>query len=116
MPNKWSRAQRKTDTGELAATGTVIANAAALVKQFTTVTGADDAKGVQLPAPAAATVGQEWIVYNETATCGLLIYPHSTGTINDGSANASITIEGKTAARFISFDTTNWVAQFTANA
>lgn len=116
MPSRTSRFRRHTDRGTIAAAGTVIANATAIANQFTKVTGADDTKGVVLPTPVTATLGDEYLVYQNEATAGLKVYPHVGGTINDGSANAAIVQEGKTLARFIAYDTTNWTAQFTANA
>lgn len=78
-----------------------------------TVTGADGTKGVVLPVPAAGDVVR---VYSATATNGLKVYPHSGGDINDGSADAAVTIEGKTMAIFESVDGTTWAAMFTANS
>jgi len=98
----------------LAAAGSVIANAAAVTGRFHTVSAADDAKGVVLPSTASA--GDEFLIYNENATQGLLVYPPVNGTINGGSANAAVTQEGKTLGRYIRANTTNWCAAFTANA
>lgn len=116
MPSRTSRFRRHTDRGTIAAAGSAIGNATAIVNQFQTVTGADDTKGVILPTPTAATLGDEYIVYSSQATNGLKVFPHVNGTINDGSANAAVVIEGKSAARFVAYDTTNWVAIYTANA
>ena len=98
----------------LAATGTVIGNAAAITARFSVVTGANDSAGVLLPSTAA--VGDEYLVYSSTATSGLKVYPPVNSDINDGSANAAVAIEGKTLARFIRIDGTTWAAQFTANS
>ncbi len=97
----------------VAAAGTVIANAAAVSVGFTVVTGANDAKGVILPAAGPGKVCE---VYSSQATNGLLIYPPVNGTINDGSANSSINIEGKSLARFVGTSSSNWAAIFTTNA
>jgi hypothetical protein len=106
--NRWKLAE------SLAATGTVIANAAAITKTFTTVTGNDDAKGVVLPS--APIIGTTYLVYAEAATSGLLVYPPVNGTINGGSANAAVTMEGKTMGMFIATNSTNYAAMFTANS
>lgn len=98
----------------LAAAGTVIGNATAVVARFSTVSGADDAKGVILPS--GASIGDEYLLYNEHATAGLKVYPPVNGDINDGSANAAVVQEGKTLGRYINMDGTTWAAQFTANA
>ena len=97
----------------LAAAGSAIGNAAAIASRFTVVTGADNAKGVILPSTASP--GDEYVIYSSVASNGLLVYPHSTGDINDGSGNASVAMEGKSVGRFIMLDGTTWVGMFTAN-
>ncbi len=97
----------------VAATGSVIGNAAALSAGFQVVTGADDTKGVVLPAAAPGKVVE---VYSSQATNGLKVYPPVNGTVNDGSANTAVTIEGKSLARFIGTSATNWAASFVTNA
>ena len=98
----------------LAALGTVIANAAPIVSRLTKVTGADDAKGVILPATAAP--GDEFLIYSNAATAGLKVWPHVNGTINDGAANAAVVQEGKSLGRYINMDGTNWASSFVLNA
>lgn len=102
-------------TGEnVAAAGTVIANATALGGVgLSVVSGANDAAGVILPA---ASRGAVKYVYSSQATNGLKIYPPVNGTINGGSANAAINIEGLTVAQFIGTSGTNWASAFTVNA
>jgi hypothetical protein len=107
------RGDRLRTPGSLAAAGSVIGNAGAIVDMVTTVTGADDTKGVVLPTP---TAGQVAVIYSSTATSGLKVYPHVGGTINDGSANAAVVLEGKSMGLFIATSTTNWGAIFTANS
>lgn len=102
-----------TDTATLAATGTVIGNAAAITHTITTVTGADDAKGVVLPATVAGSV---FLVYSSQATNGLKCYPPINSTINDGSANAAIVVEGKSLSIFVATSATNYASIFTVNA
>jgi hypothetical protein len=100
-------------TGAVTPAGTDHTNGGTLIYTVNVVTGADNTKGVVLPVPAAA--GQIAIVYSATATNGLKVYPGLAGTINGGSANAAVTIEGKTAAICVSTDTANWAVVFTAN-
>jgi hypothetical protein len=90
-----------------------LAGAAALTDPFTYVTASDGSKGVRLPAPSQA--GVLMFVYDSVATSGLKIYPNSGGTINGGSTDAAITIEGKTLAICIAQTTLNWAVIFTAN-
>lgn len=96
----------------LAATGTDQSTAAAIATQVVNVTGADGTVAVRLPA---ATAGAVYVVYNSVATNGLPVFPATSGTINGGSANAAVTIEGKTLAVFVGSDSTNWGAIYTAN-
>lgn len=105
--------EKTTDVAIVAATGTVIANAAAITNAVTIVTGADDAKGVILPT---AVAGKQLEIYQNAATAGLKIYPPVNGTINDGTANTAIVIEGKSLARFRAINSTNWAAQYTVNS
>lgn len=70
----------------VAATGAVIANAAALTTGFTLVSGADNTVGVQIPVMAA---GEECIVYSNAAGKVLKIYPQVGGQINEGGANTA---------------------------
>lgn len=76
------------------------------------VSAADGTKGVILPVGVAGDVVR---VYSSVATNGLKIYPPTGGDINDGTANAAITIEGKTFALLECLDGTTWAAVFTAN-
>lgn len=100
------------DVATVAAAGSAQGDAAALTAGVNVVTGADATKGVILPA---AVAGLTIEVYNAVAANGLKVYPATGDDINDGSANAAVTIEGKTLARFVALDTSTWAAQFTAD-
>ena len=98
----------------VAAAGSAQGSAAALTAGATNVvSAADGTKGVILPAAVAGLYVE---VYSSVATHGLPIYPATGDDINDGSANAAITIEGKTLAILRAIDTSTWVATFTANS
>jgi len=100
-------------TVSVAATGSAQGSAAALTNNSNNnVTAGDGTKAVVLPTGIA---GDVVIVYHSVATVGLPIFPATGGTINGGSANASITIEGKTQAILVNTDGTNWAATFTVN-
>ena len=99
--------------GSVAAAGSGQSTAAALTYTVNNVTDGNGTKAVILPAPKAA--GQTVYVYHSEATVGLPVYPHSGGTINGGSANAAVTIEGKSLAIFTAATTTNWTATYVAN-
>lgn len=101
------------NVASVAATGSEQGDAAALTAGINTVSAADATKGVILPAAKAGLVVQ---VYNEHATNGLKVYPATGDDINDGSANAAVTMEGKGLARFVGLDTTTWAASYVVNA
>lgn len=104
------------EDGDVAATGNSQGTAAALSFVVNNVTAADGTKGVILPSNPGTTCSRFVVVYNSVATNGLPVYPPSSGTINGGTANAAVTIEGKTLALFMSTDGTNWGAIYTANS
>jgi len=87
------------DVGTLAAAGTgVVADAAQIVDQTTYISASDNTKAVKLPA--APVVGAEYDIFNTVASKNLPVFPLPTGAaINGGTANASITIYGKTGLR-----------------
>lgn len=101
------------NVASVAATGSAQGDAAALTAGINTVSAADATKGVILPAAKAGLVVQ---VYNEHATNGLKVYPATGDDINDGSADAAVTMEGKGLARFVGLDTTTWAASYVVNA
>lgn len=96
-----------------AAAGSDQAGATLLPSAGASVSAADGTKGVRLIEPSAGRVA---LVYNEHATAGLKVYPHTGGDINDGSTNAAVTIEGKTLALFWALDATTWAAIYTVNS
>lgn len=97
----------------VAAAGTNQATGGALaVNALNNVTAGDGTKTVVLPIGVAGDVVH---VYHAVATVGLPVYPGSGGTINGGSGDAAVTIEGKTLAIFENINGTNWAAIFTAN-
>lgn len=104
------RGGRFTQANSVAAAGTNQATAKVVSQLPVEVTGADGTKGIVLPLPS---LGEFGMVYNAVATLGLKIYPPTGCTINGGTPNASITIEGKTVATFFGTSTTNWGVQFT---
>jgi len=100
------------DAKAVTAAGSTQADAAALTGVLNVVAGADGTKGVVLPT---AALGMPVIVYSSVATNGLKIYPAADDAINGGTADAAITIEGKTMALLIPTAVDNWGAIFTAN-
>jgi len=90
----------------VAAAGANQGNAAQLAGGFTLVSGADDAKGVKLPAAAA---GRIVIIKNNTSAKNLLVYPATSDKINGGTATTgSLTMAGLTAAMFVAYDDVDW--------
>lgn len=101
------------NVASVAAAGTNQATAAALTGTINVVTGASGSNGVILPV---AKPGMVVIVYSSAATNGLPVFPATGGTINNGTANAAVTIKARTFAMFVATSSTNWTASFTANA
>jgi len=99
----------------IAAAGSAIANATAISTGtgLAVVTGADDTKGVVLPA---AYPGKVVRIYNNQATNGLKVYAPVNSAINGGSANSAVVIEGKTLAEFVGTNATNYAGSYTANS
>jgi hypothetical protein len=73
----------------LAATGTVIGNAAAIIAQANAVTGATNT-GVQLPTIASGKVKP--IFVRSDPSNAILVYPAVNCTIDGGSANAAVSL------------------------
>lgn len=88
----------------LAATGTVQADAAQLIAGFNYVTGADDAKGVKLPGAKKGLA----VIIKVGPGADLKVWPATGDAINDGSANASITVVDDVCFMLVAKDTTNW--------
>lgn len=89
--------------GTLAAAGSAYSNCGDITKRLTYVTASDDAKGVCLPTP---TIGYTYDIYNTVASKNLIVYPVTGGTINGGSANAAVTIYGKSGLRCLATSAT----------
>lgn len=69
------------------------------------VTGASGTNGVRLPVGVAGDIVR---VYSSAATNAILVYPPTGGTINAGSANASLSVAARKPAVFECLDGTNW--------
>jgi hypothetical protein len=72
------------------------------------VTGADNTKGVRLPALADVSVGQLVLVCNNLSNKTLEIYPASGDAINVLSDNGALTVAADTITLFIRMDDAEW--------
>ena len=88
----------------VAAAGSAQGDAAALSAGFNYVTGADDAKGVKLPAAVAGTV----VIIKVGPGADLKVYPNTGDKVNDGLANAAITVVDDVCFMVIAKDATDW--------
>jgi hypothetical protein len=88
----------------VAATGTVQGDAAAITTGFTLVTGADDAKGVKLPAAAAGLM----CIIKVGDGADLKVYPDTGDAINAIAANSPITVVDDVCFALIALDGTTW--------
>lgn len=91
---------------DVAATGSVLADAAQLSTGFTVVTGADGTKGVKLPAtPTAGSI----VIIKGTTAGVLKVWPDAAATINAVAANGAISLaSGAIPAIFIAKSATQW--------
>lgn len=94
----------------LAATGSVIGDAAQITQPAPAIvhgTGSDGTKGIKLPR---AVKGKMYFVKNSDAANQVLkVYPFDTNdAINALTAGDPISMGAKTAAIFISFNSTTW--------
>jgi predicted RecA/RadA family phage recombinase len=88
----------------VAAAGSVQGDAAALSEGFNLVTGADDAKGVVLPA---AVAGMR-VIIKVGDGADLKVWPASGDAINALSANSAMTVVDDVCFELIAFDATTW--------
>lgn len=91
---------------DVAAAGSVLADAAQLSSGFSVVTGADGTKGVKLPAtPAAGTL----VIIKGTTSAVLKVWPDAAATINAIGSNGAMSLaSGLIPAIFIAKSTTQW--------
>lgn len=93
-------------TSAVTAAGSAQGDAAALADGLNVVAGADDAKGVILPA---ATAGRVVLVKSTVADKILKIYPATGDAINALSANGALSLaSGPTPVILVAYDTTTW--------
>lgn len=91
-----------TSNETLAAAGTTQATATAITKQITQISNNTAANGVILPIPLA--VGQTFKIFPQLATNAPKVYPPLGGSINAGTANASVAITAQKEADFAALD------------
>lgn len=92
------------NTTAVTAAGSAQGSAAALSEGVNIVDGADGTKGVILPP---AYPGKGVIVINNVSA-NLKVYPNTDDKINDGSANAALTMGNLTSAAFHAEDEVDW--------
>lgn len=91
---------------DVAAAGSVLADAAQLSSGFTVVTGANGTLGVKLPAtPAAGTI----VIIKGTTSGVLKVWPDAAATINAIGSNGAMSLaSGVIPAIFIAYSPTQW--------
>lgn len=92
------------DTHTVAAAGTTQATGTALYEGINLVTGADDAKGVVLPAAEAGKV----VIIKVGDGADLKVYPATGDAINALAANAAMTVVDDVCFMLVAFDSTTW--------
>lgn len=92
----------------VAAAGANQGAATALTASVSVVsTVAAGADGVRLPVPGG--VGETLVVANFDADTALKVYPASGGKINNGAANAHVSVATSKAGLFVAISATEWV-------
>jgi hypothetical protein len=91
-------------TATVAATGTVQGDAAQIATGFTLVTGADDAKGVLLPAAAAGLV----CIIKVADGADLKVWPATGDGINAIAVNSALTVVDDVCFALVAYDATTW--------
>lgn len=111
MPSGPARRIGKTPTSKTGV-GTAQTGATLLaVEEFGILTTAGGATAFVLPSDAA--LGDDVVVFNNTATAALL-FPHSGGNINNGSTDASISLAQNKKATLTKLTSTLWTSGLTA--
>jgi methyl coenzyme M reductase subunit C len=75
------------------------------------VTTATALQGVQLPN---AEIQDSVIVFNDGSGVTIVVYPPSSGTINQLSANTGMNLVNNTAVMFVKVTATRWIAFLSA--
>lgn len=100
-------------TESLAATGSVLADAAQITYRVTFVTASDGVKGVKLPA--TPDVGASYRIYN-TANAILLVYPGAAGDqINAAGAGVAVSIAAYASLEVTALSASQWWGGESAN-
>tara|TARA_B110000967_G_C18901869_1_gene576299 strand:+ start:11880 stop:12746 length:867 start_codon:yes stop_codon:yes gene_type:complete len=86
------------------AAGTTQGDATAVTKTYNIVTTASANQGVKLPT---AATGVRVTVYNSTSAL-IKIYPNTSDAIDDGSANAPITLRPNKVKEYIAISVSQW--------
>lgn len=94
----------KIPTTTVAAAGSIQGDAAALSLGFNLVTGADDTKGVLLPAAVAGS----WVIIKVDAGADLKVWPATGDAINAIAANSAMTVVDDVCFMLIALDGTTW--------
>jgi hypothetical protein len=97
----------ETPVLNLAGVGTSQSGAAALTSSFTTVTTA--ASQTAFVLPSTWPLNNAMTVYNNSATSAL-VFPPSGGAIDNGSANASVSIAQNKPRVFVRVSTLVWIS------
>ncbi len=97
----------RINVATVAATGTVIGNAAAVVPGYSYITGSNNVAGIQLPA---SVVGKVVKIKNTVATALLLIYPPANSQINAKGVNNVYNIPNASERTFTCVSSTLWYA------
>lgn len=95
-----------------AAAGSGQSDATLIGANLTVVSGASGTNGVVLRKGKKNTYAG--VIYSSAATNALLVYPPSGGTINGGSANASVSVSARKPAIFYGITDIDFIVNLSA--
>jgi hypothetical protein len=93
--------------GTIAAAGSSRTDATAIAYAHNEVTAADGTKGVILPTVTDNSRLTTIVRVHNASASALLVYPGTAGVIDNGSANASVSIAARATGHFFLYDATS---------
>lgn len=97
-----------------AAAGSGQSDATLIGANLTIVSGASGTNGVILRKGKGSNGTYAGVIYSSAATNALLVYPPTGGTINGGSANASVSVAARKPAVFYAITPIDFIINLSA--
>lgn len=107
IPSGMAKAINGTVAAAQSGAGTTLATGTAINAGFNVFTTVAASSGATLPS---CEIGDSVLVFNNTGTNNLTVYPDSGSTINQLSASVGVLLPPYTVASFYRVSTTGWIA------